>query len=184
MSAAESQVPGPELPPEEIEREQFLRTLDTFPVSEDLDDPVNTDVALDHYLEQLRERESEIERNAQIMTRRMAMIQAWERDANGRIERECQWLRQMIEALGRQYDFGKKKSRALPNGTFGFRAKPATLEITDPTAALAFAEANGLPIKKSVGVTPLKEHFKATGEIPDGCEYVEPEETFYVRAGG
>lgn len=183
MSAPETQIGTPELTQEELERERFLVTLDTYEVSEDLDDPANLDACLDHLLEKLHEREEEISRNAAIMTRRIAMIQAWERDANGSLERECRWIRQEIEALARGYDFGRKKSRALPNGTFGFRARPATLEVVDPEAAVAFAEERGLPIKKSIGVTPLKEHMKATGEIPEGCEYVEGTETFYIKAG-
>lgn len=169
--------------PEEQEREAFLRSLDDFPVSEDLDDPVNTDVAIDRYLAALSEREAEILRNAQVATRRIDMIQAWLRDANARAEREAQWLRGMIEAFAKDYDFGKKKSRGLPSGTIGYRGRPATLEVTDPAAAVAFALANGLETKTTVAKTPLLAHFKATGEIPDGCEYVEGAETFFIRTG-
>lgn len=169
---------------EEQEREAFLQTLDTFPVAEDLDDPVNTDVALDHYLEQLSQREADIAANHAVAEHRRAMIEGWEREQNGRLERECQWLRQQIEAWGRQYDFGSRKSRALPNGSFGFRATPAKVEITDMEAAVAFAEREGLEVKKTVGKKPLMAYIKAhQGVIPDGCEYVDGADVFFVKTG-
>ncbi len=170
---------------EELDREAFLRSLDTVPVSEDLDNPVNTDVVLDHYLEHLARREAEIEQNRAVAERRIDMIRLWERDANASNERECAWLRHVIETIARGYDFGKKKSRALPSGTFGYRARPATLEILDMPAAVAFAEANKLEIKKSVNKTPLLDYFKAhKGIIPDGCEYVAGADVFFVKTGG
>lgn len=169
---------------EEQEREAFLQALDTFPLTEDLDDPINTDVALDHYLEQLGQREQEIARNHEIAERRHAMIAAWEREANGSLERECQWLRQQIEAWGRPYDFGSKKSRALPHGSFGYRSTPAKVEITDMEAAVAFAEAEGLEVKKTVGKKPLMDYIKDhQGIIPDGCEHVDGSESFFVKTG-
>lgn len=169
---------------EEQEREAFLQALDTFPLTEDLDDPINTDVALDHYLEQLGQREQEITANTAVAEKRHAMIAAWEREQNGRLERECQWLRQQIEAWGRPYDFGSKKSRALPHGSFGFRATPAKVEITDMEVAVAFAEAEGLEVKKTVGKKPLMGYIKAhAGEIPEGCEYVEGEDRFFITTG-
>lgn len=170
---------------QEQEREAFFRSLDLgFAVAEDIDDPVNTDVAVDFYLERLVEREAEIARNGEIAARRKAMIDAWLQEANAQHEREAAWLRLQIEAFARTYDFGKKKSRSLPHGTFGFRTRAGTLEIQDMPAAVAFAEANELEVKKTVNKTPLLAHFKATGEIPDGCEYVEGGESVYIKPGG
>lgn len=163
---------------EDREREAFIRSLDTFPVS---DDATTTDVVLDHYLEQLREREAEIARNREVAERRKAMIDQWLSDALAGHEREAKWLRQQIEAFARDYDFGRRKSRSLPHGTIGYRARPDTLEIVDPAAALAFAKAYGLETKETVNKTPLLQYFKAGGVVPDGCEYVEGAETFYVR---
>lgn len=168
---------------EEREREAFLRTLDTFGVSDDLDDPVNTDVVIDHYLAALADREAEMARNAQVFTRRVAMLEGWLKDVNASAEREAKWLRQQIEAFARDYDFGKKKSRALPHGTIGYRASRETLEITDMDAAAAFAVERGLETKVAVNKTPLLECFRKDGIVPDGCEYVAGGDHFYIRVG-
>ncbi len=50
-------------------------------------------------------------------------------------------------------------------------------------AAVAFAKTHAMEIKESVNKTPLLEYFKATGEIPDGTEYVSSEDKFFLQAG-
>lgn len=169
-------------PTEEQLREAFLRTLDTVPGFNE-SDPASIDAVLDVYLEALAGREREMQRNAEVADRRKAMIDLWLADANRTHEREAAWLRHMIETIAAQYDFGKKKSRTLPAGTFGYRSKPATLEIVDMAAAVAFAEAHQLEVKRTVGKTPLLQAFKASGIVPDGTEYVEGSESFYVKVG-
>lgn len=164
---------------EEMQREAFLRSLD---VPEFDESQTSIDVAIDRYLEALAERERAIQENGDVADRRKAMIDAWLADANRGHEREVRWLRHLIASLAEGYDFGKKKSRSLPSGTFGYRSKPATLEIVDMDAAVAFAEAHGLEVKRSVNKTPLLNHMKETGTVPDGTEYVDGSETFFVKA--
>lgn len=183
MSATElelSQAPDGET--DEQEREAFLRSFGDLPNSDEADQ-VGLDIIIDRYLERIAEREAEIARNAEISARRVEMIKQWERDANVSLERECRWLQQQIEGFSRQYDFGKKKTRALPHGEFGNRWQPERIEIIDPVAAVAFAKANGLEIKESVNKTPLHDHVKKTGIIPDGVEVVPGWDKFFVKAG-
>ena len=75
---------------------------------------------------------------------------------------------------------GKKKSRALPAGTVGWRSKGGRLTVRDEAAALAWAkeqpvEADFVRVKFELNRKALAELFKTTGEVPAGCD-VEPEE--------
>lgn len=146
-------------------------------------DRLGLDAHLDRLLSKLAESEAEIAGNDQLAQVRIADIEAWRRQQNRSAESRAQWIRQQVAAIAASYDFGKQKSRTLPGGTFGFRSSRETLEILDQAAAVAFAEAHGLEIKKSVNKTPLVSHFTATGEIPDGCEYVPGADVFYIKAG-
>ena len=76
-----------------------------------------------------------------------------------------------------------KKSRTLAHGSFGFKRKTDSIEISDPKAALAFAVTNNLPVKTthSVSKTSLKDHFMATGEEEgQGWRHVEGGDEFFV----
>ena len=172
-------------PVQDFEREAFFREVDVFPAPADVDDPVGVDTALDHYLQLLFDREQEMQRNREIAERRHAMIEAWEQDVNGSLKRECRWLKLEIEALAAGYDFGTKRSRALPHGSFGYRRGADRIEIAEPARAIAWAEGNGLEseVKKSIGKTPLLKHLKATGELPDGCEFIEGSDAFFIKSG-
>lgn len=166
---------------EEAERAEFFAALEEG--FGDDDSRAGLDTRLDFLLQKMADRALAIANNDEVADRRIAMIEGWRRQQNATIEREIGWLRLHFEALSDGYDFGAKKSRALPHGTFGFRKKGDTLEIIDMPAAVTFAEANGLEIKRSVNKTPLLEHFRKTGEIPDGTEFVPGGDAFFVKAG-
>jgi len=93
---------------------------------------------------------------------------------------------------------GKAKSLKLVTGVSdtptvaGFRRVPGGLRIVDKDAALTWAEgetadAQGRLVRRRVveTVAPVAAEFaayhKSTGEVPGGCEVVEPRETFYLR---
>lgn len=77
----------------------------------------------------------------------------------------------------------RKKSRALPSGTIGWRTKPASLEVKDEAKMLAWARAQKdtrlLRLKPAWSV--IKERCLKTGEIPDGCEAIPEVEVFEVK---
>ncbi len=86
------------------------------------------------------------------------------------------WLRAEI-------DGGKKKSVRLYHGVVGLRTKPAGVCVTDPAAALGWAQEN-LPAavtltldKKALGAALLE-----TGEAVPFAEFQTPEEVFYIKA--
>lgn len=82
---------------------------------------------------------------------------------------------------------GRKKSRAFLHGTIGFRAAGGRLKVQDKDALEAWLLAQ--PIEKGLyrmkveaEMKALQEHFKATGEIPPGCEYDPEREDLQVKA--
>jgi len=100
----------------------------------------------------------------------------------------------------------KGKSIKLHTGTIGYRTSPEKIEVTDQHQVDMWAISNmeidklrehakldiklikdelpgSLIAKAFVGIskTALKDHFKATGELPDGCELVEAHDEFYAK---
>lgn len=91
--------------------------------------------------------------------------------------------------IAERVDYGKKKSRAVGNGTIGKRTKPERIEIVDDAVALAFAKAH--PVDGAIKVTEKPVHkvlapqvlalVHATGELPAGFEHHPESEEFYVK---
>lgn len=76
----------------------------------------------------------------------------------------------------------RKKSVTYPTGTAGFRKAPMMVLIKDKKALMDWAGVNlpeAVPMEPRLHVTPLKEHFKKTGEEPPGCEIVGERESFF-----
>ncbi len=109
---------------------------------------------------------------------------------------------QMLKEQG-----GSKKSVKLLTGTVGYRGSSDRLDITDMDWAIDWASRNlepdvfreaisGISLEKvkaflntsqliisatKILKTPLTNYFKKTGAIPDGCDFIEAENIFYVR---
>lgn len=175
---------------QEEAREAFLRSLDPgVPFfSDEPGDRAQRDAYLDRYLEALAGLEKSIAENRRVAENRKAMIDRWLSSENERAEREAAWLRRQIEAFAAGYDYGKKRSRNLPHGTFGVRKAPDQVVITDPAKALEFAEGNGVEIRvvREVQKKPLAafvaEHtdFQPDPE-EDGWEIAPGAEQFYIK---
>ena len=78
----------------------------------------------------------------------------------------------------------KAKSLNLPAGVIGFRRTGPTLSIADMPAALSWAKAScpsAIVVKETLLVTALKDHLRATGEIPDGVAVIPQKESFFAR---
>ncbi len=78
---------------------------------------------------------------------------------------------------------GKKRSFDYLQGRSGYRAGKDKLVVNDEKAAIEWAD-NGflecaIKVTQSILKTPLMDHFKATGEVPDGCEIIEATDKFY-----
>lgn len=75
---------------------------------------------------------------------------------------------------------GKKKSVKLLTGTSGYRTSPEKVVVVDEQRALAWAAFNKPEaIRNTLRLTPIKEHIKETGNVPDGIHFAEKQERFY-----
>ncbi len=163
----------------------FVADMEATPA----DGLADTDSRIDWYFEKIRESQAEIARNDEVAHRRMDMIADWRAGENAKIERRISHMTAMIGTLvppnvaAMQAEYSKK-SRTLPNGSFGYRATPDSVDISDPQAALAFAVTNNLFVKSvhSVTKTALKNHAKATGEMEgEGWRMVRGSDEFFVK---
>ena len=79
-----------------------------------------------------------------------------------------------------------KLSRSLPNGDVGWKKDKDTIDVSDPKAALAYAETNHLEVAEkttfSVSAATLKTHMEATGALEgDGWRHVEGKSHVFVK---
>ena len=95
-----------------------------------------------------------------------------------------------LEGIVRQYatmsDFGDKKSRELAYGTYGVRAVPDHLSIADKKKLLGWCHLSApdlITIKQeeTIAQKKVEAHFKATGELPDGCEFTAAHDEPFLR---
>jgi len=77
-----------------------------------------------------------------------------------------------------------KKSLKLLTGTLAFRTSPERLEVVDEATAIKWAFDNCQAAYKMVEALDKKAltaHFKASGELPPGCELKPATENFSVK---
>ncbi|RRR74902.1 MAG: hypothetical protein EI684_06010 [Candidatus Viridilinea halotolerans] len=73
----------------------------------------------------------------------------------------------------------KRKSITLHSGTLAFRNKPGRFVVTLPELALTWAKTNlpaAVKVEERLLTDLVSRHAKASGEIPDGMEWQQPEE--------
>ena len=90
------------------------------------------------------------------------------------------WARRQI---AQQHD--GRRSVSLPGGVVGFRTDPTRLAIVDEAKLKNWCRSNlpsAIRVVESVPKTPLMDHFKRTGECPDGTEFVGGGERFSITA--
>ena len=114
-----------------------------------------------------------IRENAELMAReaeRRAEALEWKYGANLQT-----WLRAELSG-------GKKKSVRLFHGVLGYRQKPAGVSVTDPAAALVWAQ-EFLPAAAvlSLDKKALAEALLTTGEALDFARLTPAEDVFYIK---
>ena len=76
------------------------------------------------------------------------------------------------------------KSVTFPAGVIGTRRSSGSIDVLDVSAAVSWCRGNlpgAIRVEEKVQKKVLKDHLKRTGEIPDGIEYLAPEDRFYVK---
>lgn len=154
------------------------------------DDRASVRLRCDYLLEKIQDQEKRAEEIAQFTARKIQMVQDHSRGELDTIKRRVEWLHSRLRlhlphtGAGMEEAFGKK-SLALPHGTVGFRASPATVRIVDQAALVVYANANGIPVQitttEKVLSADVKTWHEMTGDVPPGVEYVEGSESFYVK---
>jgi phage host-nuclease inhibitor protein Gam len=146
---------------------------------------VELDAWLEWRLQKLASIRAEMERNQAVAQGEHDRITSWLDEQNATLQRNAEWLQDQIHQASLAYDFGSKKSRKLPSGTFGFEQRGGSVKITDMAAAVRWAKEHGFAdsVKETIGVTPIKQYIESTGETP-AFVTVEPKvDHFYVKVG-
>ena len=120
-----------------------------------------------------RARAARIRENAELMAR------AEERKADAL---EWKYGAALQTFLRAEIAGGKKKSVRLYNGVLGYRMRPAGVSVTDPAAALSWAQGN-LPaaVTLTLDKKALAEALLTTGEALDFARLNPAEEVFYIK---
>lgn len=155
------------------------------------------DARLDALLERIADLRGEIEESREVEDRRVQMIREHFEGERYSLEASVEYLENKVRmlALG-GYDFGRKKSRSLPHGTFGFRKTQPTVEVVNEERAVEWLEANrpeAVKLQKSVLKRPILDVLDedgvltVTGEVLDAEEHgllfrpADPRGRFYVK---
>jgi hypothetical protein len=90
-----------------------------------------------------------------------------------------EWARAQIDQLR-----GRRRSVSLPTGTVGFRQVGGSLIVQDDKAVVQWARIHcpsAVVVHEKLSVKIIKDHFEATGEIPEGATLVALHDNFYIR---
>jgi hypothetical protein len=144
-------------------------------------DPVELDRWIDWRLRRIAQERAQMERNTDIARAEIERYTRWLDEANATHANSIAWLEGQVEQAARGYDFGKKKSRRLPHGTFGYRQAGGRATIMDMAAAVAFARQHDVPVKESVSTAELKAFIESTGAELPFVEIEPKQDHFYVK---
>ncbi len=133
------------------------------------------------YARKLANIEAERARVKAQAARIVAQLDSEEKSLRDRFEAEArEWARGEID---RRYK-GRRRSLTLLQGTFAFRAVPATLRVDDLAAALNTAASLGaVKVDEAAYRRAALDARKATGELLPGCVIVPEREHFGVSFG-
>lgn len=143
----------------------------------------------DRLLARIGDAEAELDVIRETAALRRADIARWEEETGARYERRRAYLEAELRMLAESEAWAPepgKKSRSLPHGDVGTRKAPASVEVNDEEAALAWCEKHNVEVKvkKSVLKTPLKAYAEEHGNaLPpeSGARYVRGSDRFYYR---
>lgn len=142
------------------------------------------DILANRHLKAIKALRDELQTNVEIAAREMERILNWLDGERVSLDKQIHYHEEQLKQLALSYDFGEKKSRRLPFGTFGFRKSRARLEVVDDDAAKEWARREGILKVETVEKYNKKDLLacvETRGEIPDGCEYHPGQEQFYVK---
>lgn len=152
---------------------KHIRAVQTF--QEDKHEPLNQ-TKIDGLLWIVRKLESQMAENESSAQAQLDQIALWLETANGKLDRQRRHLlnqcRQWLEVSGR-------RSASLVNGVIKLRKRPDKLEILDRDQVLSNSRFQRvIPAKVEIDKKAIRDHVKATGEIPEGVDLVPQTDQF------
>ena len=145
---------------------------------------------LDFCLERVGEFEAEVDEIRSQFARAVETLSKRADAIAAQAERGAAWFRSLAEGfvLEARGDLlpGKKKSRDFLHGRVSFRSHAEKLVVTDKAALVAWLESQPDVALYRLKVEPemkaLQAKFKATGELPPGCDFEPASETLTITA--
>ena len=136
--------------------------------------------SLDWALSRIADLEREQNENAAIVEEHIQRLKLRLDKLNAQAERGLKFFRSQVQAFAEQHRAellggGKKKSRALPHGTVGWKKVPAKAVLQDKDALLAWArsqpvEDEVIRIAEEPAWAVIKKRIEATGEVLPGTD--------------
>ena len=92
-----------------------------------------------------------------------------------KLDKKIQWLSQHLEVF---LVTSESERLNLPHGKVSYRKQPFHVEVLDENKLIS---GGFVRTKASVDKQSIMNHFKATGEIPEGCEIERPDKKLVVN---
>lgn len=150
--------------------------------------------SLDWALSRIADLEREQAENTAIVEEHIARLRLRLEKLNAKAERGLKFFRSQVQAFADAHRAellggGKKKSRALPHGTVGWKKVPAKAVVTDEAALLEWArkqpvEREVLRVKEEPAWSAIKALIEEGVELPPGTELTPEGETLTIKASG
>lgn len=130
----------------------------------------------DSYLYVAGQIEKEMAENDRIAQAQIDKVTFWRDQENAKLQRRLGWLVMALENYARNED---RKTVRLPNGTLKLRAAQPTLEVDEEAFFAAHPPeelVRIIPEQRKPDKKAIRELVKSTGEVPEGCEWTEPDQ--------
>ena len=136
---------------------------------------------VEYNLKRCRELEEAFDNVTAHAEHEIAKIRLWMESEHKRIGAHLRWRHQGLKGLLWQ---SGEKTLSFVNGALRRRKRQVKVTVIDPEEfCRQWAESPYVRAKYEPAVSKIKEHLKATGEVIDGVEVEEQEDSFTVDVG-
>ena len=137
--------------------------------------PIGSDFEADVLLIQISDMKIEKERIYKLHEQETGHINDWKDEETAKLDKKIQWLSQHLEVF---LVSSESERLNLPHGKVSYRKQPFHVEVLDENKLISDGFVR---TKASVDKKSIMNHFKATGEIPEGCEIERPDKKLVVN---
>ena len=137
--------------------------------------PIGNEFEADVLLIQIGEIEKEKYLIEDVYKKEIEHINYWRDEENEKLDKKYSWLTYNLEVFLVK---SEKNRLNLPHGQVGYRKQPFHVEIINEKKLIS---GGFVRTKESVDKKSILNHFKTSGEIPQGCEIERPKDKLYVK---